>query len=272
MSGRRATPARARRADAVERLVDQPVGRRIWRHTTPVTTSDSTYGAKNSSAQQRPARQALVEQQREAERERSCSTSESTTMIAVVPQRAAEHVVVEARAGSCRARRSRRAARARSSRRGCSRSPARSARRPAARRAPARARGTARSVGPAAAGRARGRAGRRAGAVDRARRSPRRPAGAGRCAQPPWRHPRSSAGDVLGRGLARRRAAATASLTACADRRRVGLVEVELDERRPWRGPSSTAFMFGSVTDASVPFVTGRMPLLAPGLGWRRRW
>jgi hypothetical protein len=37
-----------------------PSGRRIWRHTTPVTTSDRTYGAKNSVRRiARPRRRAL---------------------------------------------------------------------------------------------------------------------------------------------------------------------------------------------------------------------
>ncbi len=72
-----------------------PAGRRIWRHTTPVTTSDSTYGAKNSvRSSARPAILALSSSAR-PRANGIWSSSESTMIVDVVPHRVAEQRVVE---------------------------------------------------------------------------------------------------------------------------------------------------------------------------------
>ena len=72
-----------------------PSGRRIWRHTTPVTTSDSTYGAKNSV---RSTARPLIREFSSSARPSAngiWSASDSTMMIDVVAQRVAEESVGE---------------------------------------------------------------------------------------------------------------------------------------------------------------------------------
>ena len=105
-----------------------PSGRRICRHTTPVTTSDSTYGAKNSV--RRIARPWIRELSSNASPSANgtCSADRQHQDDHVVAERVAEQLVVDMPAGSCRARRNCRAARGRSSRRGCSAGSGRSGR------------------------------------------------------------------------------------------------------------------------------------------------
>ena len=76
---------------------------------------------------------------------------------------------------------------------------------------------------------------------------------------------RDLAGDVL-RGRLAREQLLHRVVDRLADGGRVRLIEVELDERRVCARASSTDFMFGSVTEVSAPFLTGRMPPLAPAL------
>ena len=70
-----------------------PSGRRIWRQTTPVATSESTYSAKNS-VQRTPVPQLLVEQDGEAERDRDLDR-DGQHDDDVVPEGAAEDRIAE---------------------------------------------------------------------------------------------------------------------------------------------------------------------------------
>ena len=67
-----------------------PFGRRIWRHTTPVTTSERTYGREEQRAQDGPALDASVQQHRQPERERDLKCQRQHDDDDVVPQRGGE--------------------------------------------------------------------------------------------------------------------------------------------------------------------------------------
>ena len=160
-------------------------------------------------------------------------------MIAVVPQRADEHVVGERALEVLQPDEVVERRRARSSRSRCSRSPARPARSPAARRATsAGARNSAIVVQ------------RRRARARRARRNARRHRGgpATRVAIRPWRHPRSCSATSCGRGLAREQLLHRV-VDRLPDGRRVRLVEVELDERRLGRARRARPSCSGPSTE-----------------------